>query len=37
MGKLIYRLNAGRNGGCPAIAVGMTPKSVTDWKLLGMG
>lgn len=32
MGKLIYRLNAGRNGGCPVLAVGITPKAVTDWK-----
>ena len=34
---LIYRLNAGRNGGCPALAVGITPKAVTDCKLPGMG
>ena len=32
MGKLIYRLNAGRNGGCPVLAVGITPQAVTDWK-----
>lgn len=25
-GKLIYRLNAGRNGGCPVLAVGITPE-----------
>lgn len=31
MGKLIYRLNAGRNGGCPVLAIGITPESVTDW------
>jgi hypothetical protein len=31
MGKLIYRLNAGRNGGCPILAVGITPAAVTDW------
>jgi hypothetical protein len=35
MGKLIYRLNAGRNGGCPVLAVGITPKAVTDWKSPG--
>jgi hypothetical protein len=32
MGKLLYRLNAGRNGGCPILAVGITPKAVSDWK-----
>jgi hypothetical protein len=37
MGKLIYRLNAGRNGGCPVLAVGITPKAVTDWKSPGKG
>lgn len=31
MGKLIYRLNAGRNGGCPVLAVGITPAAVSDW------
>jgi hypothetical protein len=30
-GKLIYRLNAGRNGGCPVLAVGITPKCISDW------
>jgi hypothetical protein len=30
-GKLIYRLNAGRNGGCPVLAVGITPKCINDW------
>lgn len=34
MGKLIYRLNAGRNGGCPILAIGITPKAVSDWKPL---
>lgn len=28
MGKLLYRLNAGRNGGCPVLAVGITPNCV---------
>lgn len=32
MGKLLYRLNAGRNGACPVLAVGITPKCVKDWK-----
>ena len=31
MGKLIYRLNAGRNAGCPILAVGITPAAVSDW------
>lgn len=31
MGKLLYRLNAGRHGGCPILAFGITPKVVTDW------
>ncbi|HUB84189.1 MAG TPA: BglII/BstYI family type II restriction endonuclease, partial [Rhizomicrobium sp.] len=26
MGKLLYRLNAGRNGGCPVLAIGITPE-----------
>ena len=30
-GKLIYRLNAGRNGGCPVLAIGITPKCISDW------
>jgi len=31
MGKLLYRLNAGRNGGCPVLVVGITPKQIEDW------
>lgn len=31
MGKLLYRLNAGRNGGCPVLAIGITPACITDW------
>jgi len=31
MGKLLYRLNAGRNGGCPVLAIGITPECVSDW------
>lgn len=31
MGKLLSRLNAGRNGGCPILAVGITPACVSDW------
>jgi len=30
MGKLLYRLDAGRNGGCPVLAVGITPACVSD-------
>lgn len=32
MGKLLYRLNAGRNGGCPVLALGIRPKCIADWK-----
>jgi hypothetical protein len=31
MGKLLYRLNAGRNGACPVLAVGITPQCIEDW------
>ena len=30
MGKLIYRLEAGRNGGCPVLAIGITPNCVGE-------
>jgi len=32
MGKLLYRLNAGRHGGCPVLVFGINPNVVTDWK-----
>lgn len=32
MGKLLYRLNAGRHGGCPILVFGITPKLIKDWK-----
>ena len=32
MGKLLYRLNAGRHGGCPVLVFGIRPEVVTDWK-----
>lgn len=32
MGKLLYRLRAGRNGGCPVLVLGITPKLVEDWQ-----
>lgn len=31
MGKLLYRLNAGRHGGCPVLVFGITPQLITDW------
>lgn len=31
MGKLLYRLNAGRNGACPVLAIGITPRCIEDW------
>jgi len=30
MGKLLYRLDAGRNGGCPVLAISITPKCIED-------
>ena len=30
MGKLLYRLNAGRNGACPVLVFGITPRCVMD-------
>lgn len=32
MGKLLYRLNAGRHGGCPILVFGITPKVISDWE-----
>lgn len=32
MGKLLYRLEAGRHGGCPVLALGITPMLITNWK-----
>jgi hypothetical protein len=34
MGKLLYRLNAGRHGGCPVLVFGIRPKLITDWNHL---
>lgn len=31
MGKLLYRLNAGRNGACPVLAIGIKPACIEDW------
>lgn len=30
MGKLLYRLNAGRHGGCPILIFGITPKLISN-------
>lgn len=30
MGKLLYRLKAGRHGGCPVLVLGITPKLIED-------
>lgn len=32
MGKLTYRLDARRQGGCPILAIGITKNCVTDWR-----
>ena len=32
MGKLLPRLDAGRNGGCPILALGITPQCVADYR-----
>ncbi|MCK6418904.1 MAG: restriction endonuclease [Alphaproteobacteria bacterium] len=31
MGKLEYRIRANRSGGCPVLALGITPKLIEDW------
>ena len=31
MGKLLYRLDAGRNGGCPVLTFGIRPNCVSDY------
>ena len=32
MGKLLYRLESRRNGGCPVLAIGIKKACVSDWK-----
>lgn len=32
IGKLLYRLDSRRNGGCPVLAIGIKKKCITDWK-----
>lgn len=34
MGKLLYRLNAGRHGGCPILVFGIAPKLISDLNTL---
>ncbi len=33
MGKLLYRLDAGRNAGCPVLAIGITPRCIAPAEL----
>ena len=33
MGKLLPRLDAGRNGGCPILALGITPECIVDYRV----
>lgn len=35
MGKLLYRLNAGRHGGCPVLVFGITPAVMSDERPVG--
>lgn len=32
MGKLLYRLESRRNGGCPILAIGIKKPCISDWK-----
>ena len=32
MGKLLYRLDSRRNGGCPILAIGIKSECISDWK-----
>lgn len=32
MGKLLYRLESRRNGGCPILAIGIKKKCISDWR-----
>ena len=32
MGKLLYRLESRRNGGCPILAVGIKKNCISDWE-----
>ena len=33
IGKLIPRINSRRHGGCPLLIVGITPNTISDWKV----
>ena len=33
MGKLLYRLNAARHGGCPVLVFGIRSEVVSDWDI----
>ncbi len=33
MGKLLYRLNTGRHGGCPVLVFGIRPDIISDWPM----
>ena len=32
MGKLLPRIHARRHGGCPLLVVGITPRTIVDWR-----
>ena len=32
MGKLLYRLDSRRNGGCPILAIGIKKPCIVDWR-----
>ena len=32
IGKLLPRIHARRHGGCPILAIGITPKVISDWE-----
>jgi hypothetical protein len=32
MGKLLPRIHARRHGGCPLLVIGITPKTIADWR-----
>lgn len=36
-GKLLPRIHACRHGGCPLLVVGLTPGTVSDWKVENYG
>lgn len=34
MGKLLPRLDSRRHGGCPILAIGITPACISDWVVM---